>query len=202
MKNLTRKGNVGIALLVIVALVVGGWYLYQNSKQSQINDTSEVSNSKIINKNVEKSVPVNSISNQPIRASESMATTTIVLGVAMQPTYKQGTILTISRNVSEIQRGQVIVFGHDSNPNADFIKRVVGLPGETVLINGGIIYINNKQASISQIPTVKGPDVASVKLGNDEYYVLGDNTIQSADSRYFGPIKKVDITAMVTGVLK
>ncbi|MEK9177559.1 MAG: signal peptidase I [Patescibacteria group bacterium] len=181
MKN-SQKGSVIIWVVVIVAILIiaVAFYSYKSGSRQPTE-----------------------YQQQAQAPTTNVATTTIMQGVAMQPTYKQGAILKVSRDVSEIQRGQVIVFKHASNPNADFIKRVIGLPGETVSITGGIIHINDKSASITQIPTVKGADtISSVKLGSDEYYVLGDNTIQSADSRALGPIKIADITGIVTGVLQ
>lgn len=183
MKN-SQKGSVIIWVVVVVVLLIAAvafysFYSYKSESQQPIEYQQQAENS-----------------------TTNVATTTIMQGVAMQPTYKQGVILAFSRDISEIQRGQVIVFKNASNLNADFIKRVVGLPGETVSITGGTIYINNQPTNITQIPIVKGPDVASVKLSSDEYYVLGDNTIQSADSRALGPIKRADITGIVTGVLQ
>jgi len=180
MKNF-QKGSVviWIAVIVVIIVVAVAFYSY-SSKGRQPNEYQQ----------------------QAQNSSTNVATTTIMQGVAMQPTYKQGAILTVSRDLSEIQRGQVIVFKNASNLNADFIKRVIGLTGETVSITGGIIYINNKPVNIAQIPIVKGVDASSAKLGSDEYYVLGDNTIQSADSRALGPIKRSDITGIITGILQ
>lgn len=129
----------------------------------------------------------------------NISTTTIMQGVSMQPTYKAGTILKISRDVSDIKRNQVIVYNHVSNPNADFIKRVVGLPNETVSISGGKLYINGTQMNIPNISTIKGPNLAQITLGNDQYFVLGDNTEQSFDSRAGGPILRKDVTGIITG---
>ena len=95
----------------------------------------------------------------------------------------------------------MIIFTHTSNPNAEFIKRVIALHGETISIVNEAIYVNGSQINIPQIPLVKGPDVAPIKLGDDEYYVVGDNTGQSFDSRATGPIRKKDITGIITGIL-
>ena len=83
----------------------------------------------------------------------------------MVPTFHNGDYLIIDELSYEIrkpERGEVIVFHYPKNPSEFFIKRVAGLPGET--ING-------------------------ITLANDEYYVLGDNTLASSDSRYWGPVK-------------
>jgi len=89
----------------------------------------------------------------------------IVSGNSMAPTFHNGDYLIIdelSYEVRKPERGEVIVFRYPKNPSQFFIKRIAGLPGETI---NGII------------------------LANNEYYVLGDNTSASSDSRYWGPVK-------------
>jgi signal peptidase I len=81
------------------------------------------------------------------------------------------------------------------------VKRVIGLPGETVRYEKGVLYINGevvKESFITeevakQTITMYGNDTFECRLGNDEYYVLGDNRGHSTDSRYFGPIKESQI---------
>lgn len=199
MKN-SQKGFIVPVLLVIIALLVigGGVYIYENKSSSQVNNSNELQTSQNTAPDIKPSLdPKSTI---PKDISTDTATTTIMQGVSMQPTYKSGTKLKISRDVSVIKRNQVIIFTHTSNPNAEFIKRVIGLPGETISIVKETIYINGSQINIPQIPSVKGPDIAPIKLGNDEYYVLGDNTVQSFDSRAAGSIRKKDITGIIMGI--
>ena len=81
------------------------------------------------------------------------------------------------------------------------VKRVVGLPGETLKYEKGVLYINGEvveepfitEEVAKQTVTRYGNDTFEYKLDNDEYFVLGDNRGNSTDSRYFGPIKKNQI---------
>ena len=72
------------------------------------------------------------------------------------------------------------------------IKRIIGLPGEEVEYKNNKLYINGKQIK-DKYGTYPTGDTKKVKLGKDEYYVLGDNRTNSTDSRVLGPIKKKDI---------
>ena len=81
------------------------------------------------------------------------------------------------------------------------VKRVIGLPGEKVKYEKGVLYINGEkvdenfidEATKAQTLTRYGNDTFEYTLGNDEYYVLGDNRGNSTDSRYFGAIKESQI---------
>ncbi|MBP7216703.1 MAG: signal peptidase I [Candidatus Omnitrophica bacterium] len=93
-------------------------------------------------------------------------------------------------------RGDVIVFIYPENPKKDFIKRLVGLPGETVEIKNGTIYINDKpllDAAFSQRYYYNNNRLDSfaaegqkIIIPKDSYFVLGDNSASSQDSRYWG----------------
>jgi len=106
-----------------------------------------------------------------------------------------------------IDRQTVIVFRYPVEPWKFFIKRVVGLPGEKLEIKDSKVIIYNSQnpngfvldESKYLADTVKtGPDTTSpVLLGDDEYFVMGDNRLQSSDSRFWGPIKKSDVIGKV-----
>lgn len=106
------------------------------------------------------------------------------------------------------QRGDVIVFRYPEDPKKDFIKRLVALPGETIEIRGGSIYINgvlSKEQSLhnhyyyNRQEGAFGQEGQVVKVPDGSYYVLGDNSSSSRDSRYWGfvPEKNVLGKAMV-----
>jgi len=87
------------------------------------------------------------------------------------------------------ERGDIIVFSCPGNPKKDYIKRIVGLPGEEVMIRDGIVYINGKSLVEPYVEdTCSNTDMEIVRLGSDEIFVLGDNRDNSEDSRVWGPV--------------
>ena len=123
--------------------------------------------------------------------------------------YDQEFLLTdkISYRFGEPQRGDVVIFkAPPSEPCAEteceYIKRIIGLPGETVEIREGKVIISNENGSqvlnesdyLSGIPT---PGEIQVTLGENEYFVLGDNRPASSDSRRWGSVPRDDIIGRV-----
>ena len=111
-------------------------------------------------------------------------------GDSMSPALKNGDVVLVNRLIYQIKgpaRGDIIVFRPGGNENTHYsIKRVVGLPGETVQIIDGSVYIGGEgaegdiyAADIGYAGTAEEP----VELGEDEYFVIGDNTGVSDDSR-------------------
>lgn len=88
------------------------------------------------------------------------------------------------------QRQEVIVFKYPPNPKKDFIKRIVGIPGDTVVLRKGYLFINdqkiNESHPLNRDNTYYGP----VKVPAKSYFVLGDNRYNSADSRVWGFVPK------------
>ena len=127
-----------------------------------------------------------------------------VKGASMEPSFENGDYLLIdeiSYRLNEPARGDVIVFRYPENPSQFFIKRIIGLPGETVEINNSGITIYNssnseglilKEEYLAEYQETFGG--SAVSLGDGEYYVLGDNRLQSSDSRRWGPVPEVNIT--------
>jgi signal peptidase I len=125
----------------------------------------------------------------------------IVNGESMMPNFKSGDYLIvdeISYRFSEPQRGDVVVFNTDFIPSYSgqrFIKRVIGLPGETINITNGQVDIvkDGKTTVLSEkyLPAnlETYPEVKTT-LKSDEYFVLGDNRIKSYDSRFWGVVQK------------
>lgn len=98
------------------------------------------------------------------------------------------------------KRGDVIVFIYPLDRKKDFIKRLVGLPGDTVEIKGGSIYINGTpapEAIFNQIYYYNkgefGTELGKIIVPKDSYFVLGDNSATSKDSRYWGFVAKSDL---------
>jgi signal peptidase I len=91
-------------------------------------------------------------------------------------------------------RGDVIVFRYPLNPQRDFVKRVIGLPGDRVRLRDGVVYIGN-QAVSEKSYTIK-PDFGNygpVTVPLNHYFVLGDNRNNSEDSRFFGYVPRGNI---------
>ena len=98
------------------------------------------------------------------------------------------------------KRGDVVVFIYPEDRKKNFIKRLVGLPGETVEIKGGSIYINDQPALepiFNQIYYYNkgefGSEGQKIVVPKDSYFVLGDNSVSSKDSRYWGFVPKEDL---------
>lgn len=94
----------------------------------------------------------------------------------------------ITYRFSKPQRGDIVVFVPPNNPNDKYIKRVIGLPGETVSIKSDTVYIDGKPL---KEPYLNSPmaDMEPIKVPEDSVFVMGDNRSVSLDSRSFGPIK-------------
>lgn len=111
-------------------------------------------------------------------------------GDSMKNTLKNGDILLLYK-LSNIDRFDIIVLDEEKD-NEKIIKRVIGLPGETVAIKKGKIYINDKVID-DEYAYGETSDFDKVTLADDQYFILGDNRLISKDSRYFGPIKDNEI---------
>lgn len=119
-----------------------------------------------------------------------IATPVKVDGDSMYNTLNDNDIVLLSK-LSSIDRFDIIVLKESDN-NATIIKRVIGMPGDKVKIRNNKIYINNKIIE-DEYAYGETSDYDEITLGDDEYFVLGDNRLISKDSRYFGAIKKSDI---------
>lgn len=123
----------------------------------------------------------------------------IVSGASMQDTFHSGEYLIVdqlSYDFHRPNRGDVIVFRYPRDPSKFFIKRVIGLPGDTINIEGSTVRITNKEFPNGHIlnePYIKsmapGAGVNEV-LGDREYFVMGDNRDQSSDSRVWGVLQE------------
>lgn len=120
-----------------------------------------------------------------------------VRGASMEPNYYQGDYLLvdeISYRFSNPERGDVIIFKFPGNPSQFFIKRIIGLPNETITIEEGEVIIENSQYSEGlslDEPYLKATDTSGnleIVLGEEDYFVLGDNRVASHDSRRWGPL--------------
>ena len=86
------------------------------------------------------------------------------------------------------QRGEVIVFHYPRDTTKDFVKRVIGLPGETVGVESGEVFIDGEQLVEPYLTSRDTSSSNEIILGDNEYYVMGDNRRGSNDSRNWGPV--------------
>lgn len=120
----------------------------------------------------------------------------IVSGTSMFPTFQDGEYLIVdelSKYIGEYNRYDVIIIRYPADPSKYFIKRLIGLPGETVTIEGEKVTITGPKHPVPLVldePYVKAPKQDRIvrTLDDDEYFVMGDNRAASSDSRYWGPV--------------
>lgn len=108
---------------------------------------------------------------------------------SMYPTIEEGTGLLVARHTDEIERGDIIAFD-GPNFRTDYAKRVLGLPGETIVIKNHMVYIDGIYYDDPYKRNGESSYDIEVTLESDEYFVVGDNRYVSKDSRDYGPIKK------------
>lgn len=114
---------------------------------------------------------------------------TKVDGHSMEPTLSHGDNLIIDKisyRFRDPERYDIIVFPYQHAENTYYIKRIIGLPGETVQVLGGYVYINGERLNEHYgAELMKEAKIAAspIELGDDEYFVLGDNRNNSSDSR-------------------
>ncbi len=118
-----------------------------------------------------------------------------VRGSSMMPTLHDGQYLVISKLIYWIhppERGDIIVFRPPNNPDEDYIKRIVGLPGEQIEIQNGELWVDDVSFEEPYIVT-PGHYSGSWDLEAGEYFVLGDNRSNSSDSHSWGMLPRENI---------
>ncbi len=129
----------------------------------------------------------------------------VVVGTSMYPTFFNGDYLIIdeiSYRFEKPQRGDVIVFVPPPAPKDHYIKRVIGLPNETVKVDGNTVTIINKENPNGFVLTEKyvsseRAGATTTTLGPNQYFVMGDNREASSDSRVWGALNGNEITGRV-----
>jgi signal peptidase I len=122
----------------------------------------------------------------------------VVDGASMEPNFhtsERVIVDRISMLVSGPSRGDVIVLDSPTTPDELLIKRVIGLPNETIVIRSGRVFVDGTELDepyVLSYCTSRSCD-GEWQLGSDEYFVLGDNRSRSLDSHSFGPVKRSTI---------
>jgi signal peptidase I len=141
---------------------------------------------------------------------------------SMLPTLQVGDRIIVDKlsyHIHDVHRGDIVVFARpplEDQEYADLVKRVIGLPGETISAKGGSVYINGHKLSEPWLPpgptSFTGPLAGNdphpqfdmpgpVKIPAGDYYVMGDNRTDSEDSRFFGPIPRSLIVGRAVAVI-
>lgn len=115
-------------------------------------------------------------------------------GASMNKTLENGQILLLYK-LGSIKRFDIVVLDEEIEDEI-IIKRIIGMPNDTVEIKNGKIYVNDEEIE-EEYAYGQTSDYDKITLGDDEYFILGDNRPISKDSRYFGPVKKDEIIGKV-----
>ena len=118
--------------------------------------------------------------------SSNLVQFALIQGDSMLPTYHNMQLVLVDKHSNEFHYNDVIVFTNEKL-NATLIKRIIAIPGDTVQIIDGIVYVNNIPSPfLTQDRLISYSGIASspLHLSSDEYFVLGDNFEESKDSRY------------------
>ncbi len=116
-----------------------------------------------------------------------------VEGTSMLPGLQDQERIFINKFVyrfESVARGDVVVFRYPRDPAKSYIKRVIGMPGDRILIDRGRVYVNGRRLAESYVPRdfIDGRSYPEVVVPDHSYYVLGDHRSMSNDSREFGPV--------------
>ena len=125
----------------------------------------------------------------------------VVEGESMHPTFESGDYLIVDEltyRFEQPKRGDVVVFRYPNDPSVFYIKRVIGLPGETVAINHGKVTVTKTDGTKLTLeePYVVAEDATYTEnsvIGKDQFFVMGDNRPRSSDSRIWGLLPKKDL---------
>lgn len=119
----------------------------------------------------------------------------VIHGRSMEPTFRDSERLLISKfapRFEELHRGDIVIFNHPDEPGKRLIKRVIGLPGETIRIEDGYVFVNGARIDEPYLDEKLHDfyNMRALDLDADHYFVLGDNRDISNDSRRMGPISR------------
>ncbi len=120
----------------------------------------------------------------------------MVSGSSMVPTLTDGECMFVTRFITyaaQPQRGDIVILTPPNKKlgfNQYYVKRIIGMPGETIVIHEGIVFINGEPLAEPYITSDWAGSMEAVTLAEDCYFVMGDNRGGSTDSRDFGPLHK------------
>ncbi len=115
-------------------------------------------------------------------------------GASMDQTLEDGQILLLYK-LANVDYGDIVVLDEEKEGEI-IIKRIIGMPGDTVSIKDNTVYVNGEEVE-EDYAYGETSDYEEITLDDDEYFILGDNRPISKDSRYFGPVKEDEIIGKV-----
>jgi signal peptidase I len=114
-----------------------------------------------------------------------------VSGLSMEPHIRSGeyvVINTFAYRLGVPHRGDIVAFRRDDDTRALFIKRAIGIPGDHIRIDRGVVYVNGAKLDEPYVRHADGRSFGELVVPPDSVYVLGDNRAESEDSRFFGAV--------------
>lgn len=125
-----------------------------------------------------------------------IGTKTVVVGSSMYPTYEDGDKLWTNKTIKTYEHGDIIVFeGWDGTI---LIKRVIGLPGDTLRFETNSVYRNNERLDEPYVTEQVEYGISEISIENTQIYVMGDNRNYSKDSRHCGIIYDTDVVGIIS----
>jgi signal peptidase I len=129
-----------------------------------------------------------------------LASVCVVNGPSMSPSFPPGSFLFTMPISSPLERGDVVLINDGHEDLA--LKRIVGLPGETVMLWRGMVFVNRQAIREPYVPrnvyTFPRGLLGACVLGDQQYFVLGDNRLNSVDSRIYGPVEIAQIKRRIS----
>lgn len=120
-------------------------------------------------------------------------------GTSMKPAIENDDKLLMSTDFKTINRGDIVHHRFPKDPSKHYLKRIIGLPGETIQLKSGVVFVNGTKIDEPYVDpdyNTVGSTIAPTVIEPDCYYVLGDDRNNSSDSRYWGTVKREFIEAV------
>lgn len=116
-----------------------------------------------------------------------------VEGTAMLPALRDGDRILIDRNFDKLERGDIVVFYFPFDQRKSYLKRIIGVPNDTVEIREGKVFVNGtslEEPYVDPKLDTSHRSMEEIKLSGEQYFVIGDNRDNSSDSRIWGPLDR------------
>ncbi|MDA1228043.1 MAG: signal peptidase I [Chloroflexi bacterium] len=128
----------------------------------------------------------------------------IVDGISMNPALQPNDILLVRKLPApspDLHRGDIVIANGPGSTNQYYVKRVVGMPGELLVLEDGLLLINGErlhETYLHGLPAYLGTESYSWQMDGDHYFLMGDNRAHSTDSRDYGPVASIAIIGRVS----